>query len=434
MEKNKASRKYVLFFMLLCCIVYFMSYLTRLNYAAGLAEIRVSMEISKQLASLPVTGCFIFYGVGQFICGILGDHISPRIMIFLGLAATSVCNLFVAFTNHIWMLTALWCLNGFFQSMLWPPLVRIMATTLSEADYQKCCVYVSIASSAGTIAVYLLAPVCISIGNGMAYDGWRFTFLFPALAGMLTAFVWYFLIPRFSGISGIRGDSENEQPLLSASQAGRENTSVPAETKIPAMSMKTLIRTSSLLMIQAAIVFHGILRDGITTWMPAYISENFNISTSISILTTAVLPLFGIVSILAASILLNYLRNEVLTASVLFILACISTIILLPFHQSSPVISVSMMTLITGCMHGINLMLISRVPRHFAKYGRVSTVSGLLNASTYVGSALSTYGFAALSENFGWSFTIFVWLLVAVCGTLLCLPVIKKWKRFCTMG
>ena len=60
------------------------------------------------------------------------------------------------------------------------------------------------------------------------------------------------------------------------------------------------------------------------------------------------------------------------------------------------------MMLITGCTYGVNLMLISRLPKYFAGLGMVSTVSGLLNAFTYVGSAVSTYAFGAVAESSGW--------------------------------
>lgn len=78
-----------------------------------------------------MTGCFVTYGIGQLLCGFLGDKFQPRKMIFTGLAATSLCNLLAALFPRMEVIIPLWCLNGFFQSMLWPPLVRIMAEALS---------------------------------------------------------------------------------------------------------------------------------------------------------------------------------------------------------------------------------------------------------------------------------------------------------------
>ena len=59
-------------FCFLCCLVYFMSYLTRMNYAACLAEIQDSLGLAKSIVSLPVTGSFLTYGIGQLLCGFLG--------------------------------------------------------------------------------------------------------------------------------------------------------------------------------------------------------------------------------------------------------------------------------------------------------------------------------------------------------------------------
>ena len=80
-------------------------------------------------------------------------------------------------------------------------------------------------------------------------------------------------------------------------------------------------------------------------------------------------------------------------------------------------------------MHGVNLMLICMLPPYFEKYGNISTISGVLNACTYVGSAASTYGIAVLSERVGWTQTIFLWFAVAVVGSTICLLCMKSWKK-----
>ena len=88
------------------------------------------------------------------------------------------------------------------------------------------------------------------------------------------------------------------------------------------------------------------------------------------------------------------------------------------------------MMLITGCMHGINMLLISRLPAFFAQYGRVSTISGVLNTFTYIGSAASAYGFAAVSQRMGWTFTIGMWAVIALLGAACCGGSIRRWKKF----
>ena len=85
--------------------------------------------------------------------------------------------------------------------------------------------------------------------------------------------------------------------------------------------------------------------------------------------------------------------------------------------------------LLEGSMHGVNLILICMIPPFFQKTGNVSTVSGLLNCCTYIGSAISTYGIALLTELYDWKLTLLVWLIIAILVTIMCLICVKPWKK-----
>ena len=76
MDKKQASKLTAL-----CCLVYFSSYITRLDYAAVLVEIVQDLQIAKTTASIAVTGSFITYGLGMVIFGVMGDRIKPRTLI-----------------------------------------------------------------------------------------------------------------------------------------------------------------------------------------------------------------------------------------------------------------------------------------------------------------------------------------------------------------
>ena len=77
------------------------------------------------------------------------------------------------------------------------------------------------------------------------------------------------------------------------------------------------------------------------------------------------------------------------------------------------------------------LMLITVVPKRFVKSGRVATFSGILNACTYVGSALAVWGFAAIKEAFNdWSPVILIWGIVSVLGVAVCLAATPIWRKF----
>ncbi|QHW32085.1 MFS transporter [Paenibacillus rhizovicinus] len=404
MPAVKLSPRQSFIFSSLCCLVYFTSYMTRLNYGAAISEIADSLRVSNSLAGMALIGSFIAYGIGQPIFGLIGDRLPPRHMIASGLVATALLNLAVANTGNIYLITVIWCFNGLFQAMLWPPLVRIMTQTLSREAYNNASVGVVAAASAGTIGVYLLVPLCIVL------SGWRMSFAIPAGLSLLVAGIWFAGARKF--------------PSQSSGGAMNPVTEQASGKAVP------LIFASGLLPIIAAIVLQGALRDGITTWMPTFIDDNFGLGNSFSILSTAVLPAFTIISVSAASFVQRILQNEVRTATLFWAAALVTAGLLIALYNANAIIGIALMACLTGCMHGINLMLISLLPVHFAKFGKVATISGILNAFTYLGSAGSIYGIAAMSGRFGWEITIVVWCAMALAGVILCAFCTKRWHRF----
>lgn len=430
MLRKLTSEKQMRFLCFLCCMAYFMSYLTRLNYAACMVELQQVLGIGKSIAGLPVTLCFISYGVGQLACGFLGDKFSPRGMICAGLLGSAGCNLLVAAAPRMEVILPAWCLNGFFQSMLWPPMVRIMAEEMSDKWYRQSCVLVSMASALATVAIYVGVPLCIR------FSGWAAAFVLPGVLGVAAALFWIMSTRRLGQAK--KGEDEmapgdgdvRKVPVGTENGKGRESQP-GAETGKQRATFLLLFTEAPLALILLAIILQGTLRDGMTTWMPVYMNEIFGMSSEKSILSAAALPIFGVFSTLLASMLLGRLKSEVFTASLLFGAGMLASVVMLPFYDGFPAVCILMMTLITGCMHGVNLMLISRVPGHFTSFGKVSTVSGILNAATYVGSSLSTYGFGAVAEGAGWRTVVLLWAAIALLGVVLMLLARRKWGVFC---
>lgn len=382
----------------LFALTYMISYITRINYGAIISEMVVATGLSKSMLSMALTGSFITYGVGQVVSGICGDKLSPKKLVSWGLMASVLMNLLIPLCKSPYLMLGVWCVNGFAQSFMWPPMVKILTAVLTEEDYKKVTVKVSWGSSFGTIAVYLISPLIISLLS------WKWVFLFSAACGLAMILIWN----RFAY------DAEPAQK----------------EAATQADSTWKHLFTPLMIGVMLAIIMQGMLRDGVTTWMPSYISETYNLSSIISILTGVVLPLFSILCFQISSRLYrSTFKNPLLCAGVIFGVGMVAALALYLLTGQNPVYSVILSAVLTGCMHGVNLILICMIPPYFKKYGKVSTASGVLNSCTYIGSAISTYGVAVLSEHFGWSVTLLVWLLIALVGTALCLICVRPWKK-----
>ena len=188
--KKLTTKKYIFALVFLCSVIYFVSYITRINYSAVLVEIMRSEGFEKTAASVPLTGLFIVYGVGQLISGYLGDKFSPEKIIFFGLLLTSGMNILLPLCSSTHLMTAVWCVNGFAQALMWPPLVKILSKLLTLDDYAKNIIYIHFGSGIGTIAVYVISPVIISNSS------WKFVFFTAAAVAIIVAVVWIFTIFR----------------------------------------------------------------------------------------------------------------------------------------------------------------------------------------------------------------------------------------------
>lgn len=223
---------------LLMMITYMVSYITRINYGAVIVEMVTDTGFSKAQLSMAVTGSFITYGVGQIISGFLGDRISPKRLMACGLGVTAVINMLLPFFEDPYVMAGLWCVNGFAQAFMWPPLVKIMVAVFDAEEYKHATVTVSYGSSGGTVLIYLLSPLLISLW------GWKSVFRIASLCAVIMIPVWMKLCPE-----------------VSVQKTEKEKTA-------GGVSAAKVLLTPLMLACMLAIILQGALRDGITPGCP----------------------------------------------------------------------------------------------------------------------------------------------------------------------
>ena len=396
------AKKQISALVFLCAFTYFISYLTRKNFAAIIEEISVATGNARSSLAIASTGMFITYGAGQLVSGYLGDRVQPKILVALGLMVSSVMNLLMM-VRCLPLQIVLWCINGFAQAFMWPPIVKTMTAMLSTDDYSANTQKVIWGSTLATIVIYLVGPAIISISS------WEYVFVFSGAFGILGTIVWWFKCPKIELV---------QRPK-----------------QIEVGEKKRGVFAPVLIAILLSIICMGMLRDGAEEWMPSFIKDHFMVDTEIAILTVVVLPIFALICIaIATQLYRKVLKNPALCAAVIFGVGLVAGTILYFFGGVNMILSIALFAILTGCMHGVNLILICILPGLYKKTGRVSLMSGLLNSFTYIGSATMTYLTPALVENglggYDWGVALLVWLGVAVLGTLCCVISIRPWKKY----
>ncbi len=396
----------------ICWAAYFTTYLGRLNYSACMVEIMNNAGWTKGAAGLVATGFFAAYGLGQLINGFAGDRFSPKAMVAVGLGASGVVNcLFPLFENANVGLV-LWCVNGFVQSMVWSPLIRLVSEWMPQQQRMKACVDLNSTVPAGTLVAYGMSAALVHLGS------WKMAFYASGLVLLAVAAFW---------VVGIDKVQKSLQPVA---EPEFEAAGIPSAKRI---SLWKLALAGAVPVCCLTLVMQGILKDGVTTWIPTFLEEQFHLPAAGAILSTTLVPIINLSGVYLASWMdKRIFKNELTSSALLFVTSTAALLALVMLPMNSAAVSLVLLALTTTFMMGVNTMLVSVLPSYYVRYGVCSSMSGILNASAYVGCSVSSYGSGVLAERYGWNGIMMVWLVCALAGAALCTLVARRWKRFRT--
>lgn len=395
-----------------CWLSYFFAYFGRMNYSACMAAIIVAEGYSKGMVGLVGTGLFITYGVGQIFSGFLGDYVSPRKMIMVGLVGSSISNLCMCVAPDLNCMIIAWCVNGFMQSLLWSPIVRMFAQYFTTQVRGTLGVYINSTVPVGTLATYGFTALILEMtGN------WKMVFFGAFVVVMLTAAGWWIstgiLLPKLT-----RVDTDNTVQTANADKTAQK------------MPLGELVLSSGMVFMCLVLMMQGMLKEGITAWMPNLMGERFDIGTTLAIVSTALIPMFNIVGISIAAAARKVIGDEVRCSFFLFIAGTISLVILYVTSFIGLIPMFVFFSIATTIMMAVNTVYVGVVPGYFAKQGRSSSVSGILNAFVNLGIATSMFATGAFSEAFGWDMTMIFWCVCGGIGIFSSFTGYQIWKKY----
>ena len=170
------------------------------------------------------------------------------------------------------------------------------------------------------------------------------------------------------------------------------------------------------------VLAQGMLRDGVSTWVPTYLTETFILSPDFAVGISVLLPVMNLAAPYTAHFLYRkFFHNELITAALFFALTTLFSLAFLLWGSSNVWVGILLFAIITTCMEAANTLLVTILPLRFARFGKPASMSGFMNFLTYAGSAISTFGVGALVEHFGWGIALPVWCALAGIGFLFCL-------------
>ncbi|MDD4774387.1 MAG: MFS transporter, partial [Eubacteriales bacterium] len=253
---NKSSRT----LMAMLWIAYAAIYVGRKNFSVCMAGMIADGIIDKVVGGAAGTAFLAVYACGQLVHGIIGNRVSPKLMISVGLFGAGVANVLMGMAVTGSTVPRIWALCGFFASMLWSSVVRCISEWMPEDRQASAGVYISVTLPVGSIVSYIVCSVM------MRYFGWRQAFfacafiLFAAGVVFLCGFT---AIRHY--IKDARAVNRNRREALSES---KKDGSADVRAGGKSYGIVGMFLATGLICVIGGILFNGIFKDGLDLWVP----------------------------------------------------------------------------------------------------------------------------------------------------------------------
>lgn len=400
--------------MITCWLVYMVAYLTRNTYAASIVHLTGQGLLTPSLAGLISTCYFISYGSGHMINGFLADRIKPVTMLCIGIVGTAVCNVLMpVVTPAVPAMAAVWLANGYFESMLWAPIVVLLSGRIEKGMRYRAMATIAYSRPTGQILAYLFTAACSYFGIGI-----KAPYLIAAVCAVATCV----LLAVVSHSAFSAQNTVEVEPTVHKTPEAKKSDSV-----------LRLLLSSGAVIFLLPVIFHGMLKDGVATWVPTLLRDSFGANETLSTLLAVILPLTGLLGVSFANFLLGrrLLRgNHAVIGIIIMLLTAVPAALLLNTRALPLVVAVACLCAVSLLMESFNQVFSTLMPTCFASKGRAATVSGIINSLIYGGSAISIYAFGAIAEYIGWNIATAIWLGLALVSALILAFSIKPWQQF----
>jgi OPA family glycerol-3-phosphate transporter-like MFS transporter len=371
----------------LCWITYAAYYLGRVNVAVAMPAIQSEFGWSRAAVGLIGAALYWSYAAGQLVNGHLGDRMSPRRLVLVGLLASAALNLVFGHLSLLGMMMAVWALNGWAQSTGWGPMLKTLSRWFTPAERGRVTALFTPCYVFGHAASWALA------GWLVATRDWRYVFWVPGVMLLGFAAIWRLLLP--------------EPPM--ETQTARPAAGIRA-------GLATLLRHPHLRWGLITAFLSGMIKDGLTLWGPTYLMEQQSLDLGSAALLGALIPMAGA----AGAVLAGHLSHRRVGGGEATIVAGLAGLVVVAAAGLYSIGAIgalapalALLALIALGSHGMNGLLMTSLPLALGSKGEVSSAAGSLDFASYVGGGLAAALVGVLQDVTGWGGVYAVWVLVA---------------------
>ncbi len=353
---------------------------------------------------------FISYGVGQLVNGFLGEKLNVKLMITLGLVASSLCTLLFAVVDSLAFRYLLWTVCGFALSMIYGPLTKSFSTHLSDGLARIGYNFLIIGAILGATVAGFIVGLC---------NVWYESFFIMAAALAIPLLIFFITnrkiekrIPR--ECTAVDGDCTASAPINTQKFSFKTFFSCFGITTVCFLIVNMLIKAS---------------RNAVAFWASTYLSSALGFDSGTAAIVFGAMATIKVVAPFFA--LWAYKLAKENERVVIFVSLLISSIcFMLMIFVKGAMSQIALFTVALFFVECGGSLIGSVFLLHFKHFGCVSAICGFFDSMAYLVAAICSMVFSNVLAVGGWAAVLWIWVaLPAVAATVISIVLSKR--RFC---
>lgn len=390
-KKSKKFSCYAWLVLLSFGFMYLFFYNGRQNINLVMTQMADGLGSTTTALGIVSSALFWAYAFGQLINGRLGAFFGYKRFMAIGVVGSVVINLLISFQHSIPVITVLWGLNGYFQSMVWSNGLGVVNKWWSRSKRGFATGLTTFFSGMAQVTTYLSIILCLSLNPDW---GWRAAFRFPMipLVISLVAFILFFKnTPEDVGLAPPNDgdDTQNEELERLIKEKGYF------------YPYRLLFSEPKVILFCLISAIAGIGRYGLITWIPTYFTEELGLAIKDGIFSSILLPFGQACAMFIFPIITDkFLKGKREPIIIIAALITFSGMLVFPFIRNQTAASLVLFVLgVFSMVTGV----IWTIAGDIGGKALSSTVIGIFDWAAYMGAAIQATLFGFVKDTFGWS-------------------------------
>jgi OPA family sugar phosphate sensor protein UhpC-like MFS transporter len=395
-------------------------YFCRKPFSVVKADLGDAYSWDASMLALIGTVYLLTYAVGQFIAGVAGTALGPRLVLLIGMGGSIFANIVFGFSDSAITFAIFMGVLGFAQSTGWGNTVGSMATWFRKDERGRVMgLWATCYQVGGVVSVLLASKI-------LGTYGFQYTFFAGSFVLLIVMIFFAFNHRNKPEDVGLTIAHDVEE-LLPTSEM-RSTFSVKERFQRLGWGARTI---TTIGIVGTFYFFVKFIRYAIWSWVPFLLAKNYALEGDDAGYMSTLFDVFGIAGVIAAGFISDkYLSSRRTGVSIIFLIGMFASCGLLYFlGQSNLIVFGISISLIGFFLYGPDALMTGAAAQDIGNERGATLSAGIINGMGAFGAVAQELIIGTLYDDSGGDIgPIFMLLFGSAACAVVCLSVVRFTK------